>query len=135
MEKEKTLVHEKTEVKDSSVTERSRDRKTFIPRIDVSENSNELIISADISGASEKDVNISLENNVLTIEASVPEQSVEGHTLAYSEYDVGDYHRSFTLSESIDRPKITAKMNNGVLSVVLPKAEQVKPKRIPVHTA
>jgi len=128
----KTLTPEKAQAQETLVAERTKDRTTFIPDVDILEDANNLYIYADMPGADDKGVNITLENDVLTIEAQVAAQSVEGHNQTYTEYGIGDYYRAFTLNESFERDKIEAKMKNGVLSIVLPKAEAVKTRSIPI---
>ena len=132
-EKNKTLTPEKAEASESPVAERTKDRRTFVPAVDILEDSNNLYIYADMPGTDEKGVNITLENDVLTIEGRVDEYKAEGLNLCCSEYKVGDYHRVFNINEPVDRDKIEARMKNGVLNIVLPKAESVKAKSIPVR--
>jgi len=112
--------------------ERTRDRATYVPRVDIYESENSLFLLADMPGANESSVNITLENDILTIESSVDAKAVNNRPLRYSEYGIGDYYRSFTISDKIDRAKIEASMKNGVLQVVLPKSEP-KTKKIAVH--
>ena len=118
-----------------SATERVRNVKTFVPRVDIYENKDALFLVADMPGVDEKTVDIELEKNVLTITGRVENGRVAGGTLMYSEYEIGDYERVFTLSEEIDRDKIVATVKNGVLRLELPKAEQVKPKKIAITAA
>jgi HSP20 family protein len=118
-----------------SATERIRSVKTFVPRVDIYENKDALFLVADMPGVDEKTVDIELEKNVLTITGRVENGRVAGGTLMYSEYEIGDYERVFTLSEEIDRDKIVATVKNGVLRLELPKAEQVKPKKIAITAA
>ncbi|MBN1637103.1 MAG: Hsp20/alpha crystallin family protein [Deltaproteobacteria bacterium] len=121
-------------MQDAAATERTKDRRTYIPRVDIYEDDqNNLRILADMPGANEKSVSITLEQDVLTIEASVDNVEFSGHTLSYAEYGVGDYYRAFTLSEKIDREKIEARMKNGVLSILLPKAEPHKTRKIKIQ--
>jgi HSP20 family molecular chaperone IbpA len=123
---------EKTQVPDTSVAERTKDRVVFTPAVDILEDANNLYIYADMPGADDKGVNITLENDVLTIEAQVGEVTFDKHSTTYTEYGIGDYHRAFTLNEAFERDRIEAKMKNGVLSIVLPKAEAVKTRSIPI---
>lgn len=130
----KTIQPQKTQMQDAAATERTKDRRTYIPRVDIYEDDqNNLRILADMPGANEKSVSITLEQDVLTIEASVDNVEFSGHTLSYAEYGVGDYYRAFTLSEKIDREKIEARMKNGVLSILLPKAEPHKTRKIKIQ--
>jgi HSP20 family molecular chaperone IbpA len=123
---------EKAPAQETAIAERTKDRAVFMPPVDIIEDANNLYIYADMPGADEKGVNITLENDVLTIEAQVPETSFEKRTATYTEYRDGDYRRAFTLNESFDRDRIEARMKNGVLSVVLPKSEAVKTRSIPI---
>ena len=116
-----------------TMAERTRDRRTYIPRVDIYSENENLYLVADMPGADESTVSITLDKDVLTIEGSVDEPSINGRKLIYGEYGIGDYYRSFTLSEEIDREKIEASIKNGVLRVILPKAEPHKTKKIAIH--
>ncbi|MFO7568300.1 MAG: Hsp20/alpha crystallin family protein [Smithellaceae bacterium] len=118
-----------------AATERIRNVKTFVPRVDIYENKDSLFLVADMPGVDEKTVDIELEKNVLTIMGRVENGRVPDATMMYSEYEIGDYERVFTLSDEIDRDKIVASVKNGVLRLELPKAEQVKPKKIAIKAA
>jgi HSP20 family protein len=113
--------------------ERTKNNATFTPNVDILETKDGLMILADLPGADENDVNVTLKNDVLSIEAQIVSNETNGHKLAYREYNIGDYRRAFTINEAIDGSKIKAKMKGGVLHIVLPKAEAVKPKSIPIH--
>lgn len=128
----KNLNVEKAQVPETAVAERTKDRVVFTPAVDILEDANNLYIYADMPGADDKGVNITLENDVLTIEAQVGEMTFDKHSKTYAEYGIGDFHRAFTLNEAIERDKIEAKMKNGVLSIVLPKAEAAKTRSIPI---
>ena len=118
-----------------STTERVRNVKTFVPRVDIFENKDSLFLVADMPGVDEKTVDIELEKNVLTITGRVDNGRINDATMMYSEYEIGDYERVFTLSDEIDRDKIVATVRNGVLRLELPKAEKVKPKKIAIKAA
>lgn len=118
-----------------SATERIRNVKTFVPRVDIYENKDSLFLLADMPGVDEKMVDIELEKNILTIAGRVENGSVKDAALMYSEYEIGDYERVFTLSDEIDRDKIVATVRNGVLRLELPKAEKIKPKKIAIKAA
>ena len=115
------------------VMERTKNTVTYTPNVNILETKDGLEITADLPGAGENDVNVTLENDVLSIEAQVTSESMNGYKLSYREYGVGDYRRAFTINEAIDGSKIEAKMKDGVLHIVLPKAEAAKPKSIPIH--
>jgi HSP20 family molecular chaperone IbpA len=118
-----------------SAAERIRNVKTFVPRVDIYENKDSLFLLADMPGVDEKTVDIELEKNVLTITGRVENGQVKDAAMMYSEYEIGDYERVFTLSDQIDRDKIVATVKNGVLKLELPKAEEVKPKKIAIKAA
>ncbi len=111
---------EKQEVAESGA-ERTRDRLAFVPRVDIYETEENIVVVADMPGVDEKSVDITLEKNVLTINGYVELVQPENYSLAYAEYRVGDYERSFTLSNEIDQDNIEATLKDGVLTLTLPK--------------
>ena len=133
MEEKEMVRQEKKEVKRTG--EEMRPGPVFIPAVDILENQNEIMILADMPGVDGKDVDIDLRNDVLTIRGSIGPVEDEKEVPVYSEYGWGDYFRQFTLAETIDQNKISAKMENGVLRLNLPKKEKVKPKKIEVAVA
>jgi HSP20 family molecular chaperone IbpA len=124
---------EKQEV-DESGAERIRERPAFVPRADVYETGDTIVVVADMPGVDENSVDITLEDNVLTINGYVEPMAPEGYGLAYAEYRVGDYVRAFTVSDQIDRNGIEATVRDGVLRLYLPKAEEAKLHKIPVSS-
>ncbi len=108
---------------DESDAERTRDRMGFIPRADIYETNEAIVVLADMPGVDEETVSITLENDVLTINGYPESRMPEGYGLAYSEYREGDFERRFTVSNQIDRDGIEATVNKGVLRLYLPKAE------------
>ena len=119
----------------TAAMERIRNVKTFVPRVDIYETREALFLIADMPGVDDKTVDVELEKNILTISGRVEDGKVKDHTLVFSEYEVGDYERTFTLSDEIDREKIKATVKQGVLRLELPKAEKVKPKKIAIQAA
>lgn len=113
--------------------ERTQNRKVFVPKVDIFERGDDTILLADIPGVDEKSVDINLDKNVLTITGSIISDEIKDYRLAYAEYETGDYQRAFTLSNEIDIQKIEATVKNGLLRLVLPKAEAAKPKKITVR--
>lgn len=113
--------------------ERIREGKTFIPATDIVETEDKILLLADMPGVDEKSINVTLENNVLTIEGQQTTNEPENMSLFYSEYETGNYYRSFTLGDAIDRAKIEAKYKGGVLHLILPKAEEAKSRKIEVN--
>ncbi|KQC06031.1 MAG: hypothetical protein APR62_08655 [Smithella sp. SDB] len=119
----------------TAVTEKVRNVKTFVPRVDIYETKDALFLIADMPGVDEKTVDVELEKNILTISGRVENGKIKDYSLVFSEYEVGDYERTFTLSDEIDREKIKATVKQGVLRLQLPKAEKVKPKKITINVA
>lgn len=113
--------------------ERTRSRRCFIPRADIYETENDIVVLADIPGANENTVNITLEKNDLTINAYIDPIQSNGYDIAYAEYEEGDYQRVFHLSDEIDRDRIQATVSEGVLRLQLPKSEGAMTKKIAVH--
>jgi HSP20 family protein len=122
---------EKREVAETGA-ERTRDRLAFVPRADVYETGDAIMVVADMPGVDETSVDITLENNVLTINGYVELEQPEGMSLAYAEYRVGDYLRAFTLSDKIDREGIEATVKDGVLRLYLPKSRAARKRSIPI---
>ncbi len=116
-------------------TERTKSVKVFIPRVDICETKDAIVLLADMPGVDEKSVDITLEKNVLTLSGKVEPVAHEGYRAAYAGYEAGDYERAFTLSDEIDRDKIEASVKDGVLKLTLPKAEPVKLRKISVKSA
>jgi len=119
----------------TAAAERIRNVKTFVPRVDIYETKDALFLVADMPGVDEKAVDVELEKNILTINGRAETEAVKNSSLIYSEYEVGDYERSFTLSDEIDGDKIKATVKNGVLRLELPKAEKGKTKKIQIKAA
>ncbi|QWR76655.1 Hsp20/alpha crystallin family protein [Candidatus Magnetomonas plexicatena] len=115
--------------------ERTRVAKVYTPAVDIVEKAGEIVLTADMPGVDEGSVEVTLQDNVLTIYGTVGHMAPDGYTLSYAEYKVGDYERSFTLSEQIQKDKIEAKLQNGVLNLVLPKVDEVKTRKIEIKTA
>jgi HSP20 family protein len=104
------------------------------PLIDIHEGPDGLVLEADLPGATEEGVVIQLEENVLTLHAHVPSPAPEGARVLHEEYRVADFHRSFILSDEVERSRITAELKNGVLRLILPKAERAKTRRIEIKS-
>lgn len=109
-------------------TRKAGSDRVYMPSADVIDSDNETLVILDMPGVSCDDVELTLEKNILTIEAVPADQSFAGKSLVYSEYGVGDFRRSFSLSEDINRDDISASMKNGVLTVKLSKIAPVTKK-------
>lgn len=115
--------------------ERTKPRKVFKPDVDIIEEREETVLTADLPGVDESALDITLEKNVITIRGTVEQNIPAGYRLAYGEYEVGDYERVFTLSDEVDKDRIQATIKNGVLRLVLPKAAAVKARKIAITAA
>ena len=118
---------------DVTGAERTRGGTTYIPRIDIWESDKEMILHADLPGVAPEYLDVEYEGGELMIHGKAAPRH-EDAQFVYGEYDVGDFHRTFKLSESIDAAKISAEFTDGVLTLHLPKAALVKSRRIAVST-
>jgi HSP20 family molecular chaperone IbpA len=118
---------QKQEVAESGA-ERTRSRAAFVPQADIYETNETIVVVADMPGVDEKTVDITLENDILSINGYVEPRAPEGYDLAYAEYREGDYQRQFTISNQIDRDKIEATVKDGVLRLLLPKSQPTMKK-------
>jgi HSP20 family protein len=124
---------ERQEMEKVERIERSRAAKIFNPDVDIIERKNDIMVVADMPGIDEASVDITLENNVLSIYGKVDWDVPDKLKLLHGEYGIGDYQRVFTLSGEVNRERIEATVNNGVLKIILPKAEAAKTKKISVR--
>src|SRR5690349_2070348 len=104
----------------------------FMPTADIYEAEHALTVVLEMPGVDKSKVDISVEAGVLTIDGHLDFSKYEGMQPVYTEYNIGHYRRSFSLSNKIDQSKIGAEMKDGVLTITLPKAEEAKPRRISV---
>lgn len=107
--------------------------REFIPFVDISETPESYILHADMPGVSRENVEITVENNTLTITGKVD----GGNSTAYEyqEFELRNYKRSFVVNEEVNTSDIEAKLENGVLNLVIPKSEKTKPRKIEIKTA
>jgi HSP20 family protein len=108
---------------------------TYTPACDVYETTDEITLSLDVPGSRSEDVDIRLEEGVLTVQAPVRRAERAGQRALYREYGVGDYVRTFQIGGPIDRDRIEATLTNGVLIVRVPKSEAARPRKIAVTGA
>ena len=125
---------EKQEIATNGV-ERTRARKAYVPRADIFETKDAVVVVADMPGVDENSIDITLEKGVLSINGFVEQDQADNYSLAYAEYEVGDYFRRFTLSNEVDQENIQASVKNGVLRLHLPKAGPAQAKKISVKAA
>ncbi|MDP7029511.1 MAG: Hsp20/alpha crystallin family protein [Phycisphaerales bacterium] len=102
--------------------------------VDVYETEAEFRVLADMPGARSETIEISVEDNMLTITAEVADRYGDLGEMRFQEYGVGDFHRSFRIGDGVDADAISAVYRDGVLEVTLPKAAAVKSRRIDIKT-
>jgi HSP20 family protein len=104
----------------------------FEPQVDILEVDDDMLLYVDLPGVKPEDVDVRFENRELQIRGKVQPPEAKAHLLLI-EYGVGDYYRAFSVTDDIDAEKIRADLNDGVLTVHLPKAEALKQRRITVN--
>lgn len=134
-ENQKTLEVQKEELEAPEGTERTRECRCFVPRADIYELEDQIVIVTDVPGVDESSLDIVLEKSVLTINAYINPEEKEGYALSFAEYELGDYQRSFKLSNEIDQENIQATIRDGVLRLSLPKATAARTRKISVKSA
>jgi HSP20 family protein len=107
---------------------------TFSPQFDIWEGDDAFVLYGDLPGVDPDSLNIQFENRQLTIHGKVCRRC-EGVNYMFSEYGIGDFHRSFTIGEAVNSEAISAELCNGVLTLHLPKADEAKPRRIQVNAS
>jgi HSP20 family protein len=116
-----------------SGAEPTRTAPAFLPDVDILERPDELLVLADVPGARDDAIDVRFEAGTLTLHARVePREPADGRWLA-REYQVGDWHRAFEISEAIDAGRISAEHADGVLTLHLPKVRALQPRRVPVR--
>jgi HSP20 family molecular chaperone IbpA len=119
---------------DEAHGERTRSGRVYRPHVDIVERDDELTLLADMPGAKSEAIDIRFEDGLLTVQGAVEPRYGENWSFLLSEYGVGDFYRTFRLSEQIDSDGITAEYADGVLTLHLPKAKAAKPHKIEVHS-
>jgi HSP20 family molecular chaperone IbpA len=112
--------------------EETRSRERYItPAVNIIEDEEGLVLTADIPGAAKDNLDVNVEKGILTI--SAPAQHTLPGTSAYREFELANYYRQFSIPESLDHAKAKAEYTNGILTLRVPKAEVAKPKRIAIQ--
>lgn len=107
-------------------------RLLFNPPTDIYETPDGLVLYADLPGVSAEGLNLQVQDNKLTLFGRVQLMDSDPRRVIHQEYPMGDFLRSFILSDEVDHDRIQAKLSNGVLRVELPRAPRAKPRRIEV---
>jgi HSP20 family molecular chaperone IbpA len=123
---------EKRNEQSPTVETQADNEVVFTPGIDIREGDDSITLIVDMPGTDGSSVDVTVEKNTLTIEGTPSLEVPEGYELVNREYNIGKYRRDFTLSNDVDTDKITAKSSNRVLTVVIPKREERKARKIKI---
>jgi HSP20 family molecular chaperone IbpA len=118
-----------------STAENTTNRPVIAPAVDIYENEHEYLVLADLPGVPHDGVRIRFENGELSLDAGRQDQSGEQSEYVGAEIVSADYRRLFRIPETVDSEKIDAKLQNGVLHLVLPKASKARPRQISVKAS
>jgi HSP20 family molecular chaperone IbpA len=128
---EKTVAMSEVQEEQALQPEETRTRERYVaPPVDIYEVADGLVVTADVPGVPQEQIEVRVDNHILTIRGQVSEQT--GVDPSYREYELVNYFRQFELSDKVDEGKITADLKHGVLTLMLPKAEEAKPRKIAV---
>ena len=130
MSPQELQVQEKREL--AKKEETTAPTRFFVPTADIFETDDALSVVLEMPGADRSKVDVRIEDGVLTIQGQIDFSKYKGLQPVYTEYNIGHYRRSFSLTNRIDQDKISAGMKDGVLTLVLPKVEEAKPRRIAI---
>jgi HSP20 family protein len=128
--KQELQVQQKRQVEDRE--EATIPVRQFLPTTDIYETETALTVVLEMPGVEKTNVEVAVEGGVLKVYGRIDFSKYEGLQPIYTEYNIGHYARSFRLSSKIDQTQIKAQMNDGVLSLLLPKVEEAKPRAISV---
>jgi HSP20 family protein len=124
-------VREKQEL--AKKEEKTTPGRTFVPSADIFETEDALTVIMEMPGVVKENVSIEVEDDVLRVEGRIDFSKYQEMEPVYTEYNIGHYARGFTLSGKIDRESISARLEDGVLTLTLPKAKEAMPRRIAVR--
>ena len=123
-------VREKQEL--ASKEERTVPGRFYVPYTDVYETEEALTVVMEMPGVDRKELEVELKDDVLRVEGRIDFAKYEGMEPVYTEYNVGHWTRSFALSDKVDRERIAAQLEDGVLTLTLPKTAEAQPRRIAI---
>ena len=129
-EPKEMAVREKKEL--AAKAEKTVPGRYFVPAADIYETDDALAVVLEMPGVEKKDLEVALENDVLRVDGRIDFSKYKDMEPVYAEYNVGHYARSFALSNTIDREKISANLEDGVLTLTLPKAKHAQPRKIAI---
>ncbi len=125
----------KSDKREADMPETTHGGRVFRPMADIVETGDGVQLILEMPGVAPDDLEVTLENRVLTIRGRVHATAPEKLELVHAEYGEGDYERTFTMSDDFDPEKIEAALSDGVLTLTLPRAEAAKPRKIEVKAA
>lgn len=109
-------------------------RGAWVPPVDICETASEIIVTMELPSVKKEDVTIELRDDVLMIRGKREREQKEGETYHLIERAYGEFERRFSLGVPIDREKVEATFKDGVLTIKLPKAEEVRPRRVEIKS-
>ncbi|WP_439859123.1 Hsp20/alpha crystallin family protein [Pseudomonas sp. MBLB4136] len=124
-----------SEKKTVSRSERAEEPQTLLPRVDVFEDKDGILLLADMPGVPKDRLDLRVENDTLTLEGEIAASTPDDMEAIYAEVRHGRYRRAFALSSELDSGRIDAQFRDGVLNLRIPKHEHAQPRRIEVKTA
>jgi HSP20 family molecular chaperone IbpA len=129
-DQQELAVREKREL--AAKEERTVPGRFYVPQTDVYETQDALTVVMEVPGVDRKDVEVELKEGVLRVEGRIDYSKYGGMEPVYTEYNVGHFGRSFALSDKVDQERIVAQLEDGVLTLTLPKTAEARPRRIAV---
>ena len=129
-DQQELAVREKQEL--TGKEERTVPGRFYVPHTDVYETEDALMVVMEMPGVDRKDVEVELKEGVLRVEGRIDFAKYGGMEPVYTEYNVGHYARSFALSDRVDQERIAAQLEDGVLTLTLPKTAEARPRRIAI---
>ena len=130
-QQQELAVREKREL--ATKEEKTVSGRFFVPNTDVYETEDALTVVMEVPGVAREAVEVEAKEDVLRVQARIDPAKYAGLEPVYTEYNVGHWARAFTLSERVDRERIEARLEDGVLTLTLPKTAEARPRRIEVR--
>ena len=130
MSDQELKVHQQREIQQRG--ESTKSEKQFIPAVDIFENEKQVTVIAEMPGVPLEKIDVSLDEDLLTITGVKQPDEPPDSRILFKEYETGNYLRRFTLAESIDRENVQATLNDGMLTITLPKSTPAQPKKIEI---
>ena len=124
-------VQEKQELR--TAEEKTEPGRFYLPYTDIHESEAGIVVTMEMPGVDREHVDVKLEKSVLTVTGRVDFSSYEELAPVYTEYNVGNYTRQFSIGDQIDTAGISARIEDGTLTVSLPKVKEATPRRIEIQ--